>query len=259
VAYYYSGATRPHNEYFTGAALPNPPVFPLVKFSATSAESSNTTSHTLTLPATVAAGDLLLAIFCCDGAPSITWDNTTHGTWTELFESSQGTECTMNVWYKSAAGTEDAGTLAITTGASEKSQMYSAAIGNWDGTAAPAYGTATGTSANPDGPSLNPSGWDAQTNTLWITTYVEDNNADWSAYPAGWSLYRTKLDASDTAHVGFGLAAAHEATDSKDPGTFTTTLSDGWLNATIAIPGTVVGGGGAGIKMHAIYYARRRK
>lgn len=90
--------------------------FPAVQSRTTGASSAAATTHTVTLPATINAGDFLLVAFTCGNAsaPTVTWDNTTAGTWTSIVTAVQGVGNVRGSLYsKVADGTEGSAALSI--------------------------------------------------------------------------------------------------------------------------------------------------
>ena len=76
--------------------------FPQVAATNVSHEPGNETTHTVTLPAGVSTGDLLLVFFATDG--DISFSNLNG--FTELGSQDNGTACSLSVLYKYAAGGE---------------------------------------------------------------------------------------------------------------------------------------------------------
>lgn len=95
-------------------------IIPELRSEATSTEASLTTSHTIDLPADIQAGDLILVIVSFYASFTITWDNTSHGTWIDL-GTYGGLVQGAAYRYKIADGTEAGGSLTITTAASSSS------------------------------------------------------------------------------------------------------------------------------------------
>ena len=67
-------------------------------------------------------------------SPTITWDNSTHGTWAQEYAVSNGTSVLAGLQAKIADGTEDSGTLGITLSASEGFKAFAICIQDWFGT-----------------------------------------------------------------------------------------------------------------------------
>ena len=211
--------------------------FPYVASTATSVAAANTTAPTVSLPPSVDSGDLLIAICAFDGAPSITWDNSTHGTWTEIKTLTNGTAHKSTVYAKVADGTEDAGTLTLTTG-SEQMAAVSYAIKGWYGTLATgleASTGATGTSASVDADSLNPTNWDVE-NTLWMIAGGTDSGTCYTlGSPTGFLSPFAFRCGSAAGNCSVFSAFIHESAASKDPAAFDVATSDDWTAVTLGI------------------------
>jgi hypothetical protein len=210
---------------------------PSIRSQTTSFEDTDVTTHDVALPATVAAGDNLVVFFTIDGAPTITWDNSTHGTWTQIFTDVRGSATKSEGWAKVADGTEDGGTLAVTSSSAEHSVHQSFAVqdvdtGEFPEAAALDQGTS---SANP--PSLNPT-W-AATDTLWFA-FVGWASAiqDASTYPTNYTNGTKLVTTGDLSGVGNAVAQRTTNADSEDPGTFSMTATISLVVATVGIAGT---------------------
>jgi hypothetical protein len=211
-------------------------------------EASNSTSHTITMPATVVAGDLLIAIFFTDGSETITWDNSTLGAWTQMNWSPQiggSASTTMAGYYKTAAGTEGGATITVTTGTTEAATWVVFAIAGWHGTTAPeGTATASGGVTGPD-PASHAASWGAEAN-LWIALSGSDSvdridNTGGLGWPSGYS----NTGETDNAVAGAtNLAwATKEATSPENPAAFTWNGTNQKIALTMAIRPAAVGGG----------------
>jgi hypothetical protein len=211
---------------------------PSIRSQTTSFEDTDVTTHDVVLPATVAAGDNLVVFFTIDGAPTITWDNSTHGTWTQIFTDVRGTATKSEGWAKVADGTEDGGTLAVTSSSAEHSVHQSFSVQDVDGGEFPeAAALDQGTNAaNP--PSLNPT-WDTR-DTLWFA-FVGWASAiqDASTYPTNYTNGTKLVTTGDLSGVGNAVAQRTTNADSEDPGTFSMTATISLVAATVGIAGTV--------------------
>lgn len=213
--------------------------FPSIRSEATGAQTSNTTTHSVALPATVSEGDLLRVAMSFDGNPTVTWDNSTAGTWTLLSAANNGSICKQVNYIKVADGTEGGLTLSVTTSATEQSVYRAVAYTSWGGTlsdVAVSATPATGVSTAPNPPSLT-SGFGA-VDTLWIEVFTVDNGTR-SVTAASANYTNLFSDASGgTAGVVLGSARRELAAATEDPGTATISASDDWIATTIAIRGT---------------------
>lgn len=207
---------------------------------ATSARTVNSTTSAITLPASVATGDLLIGICGLDvGAGA----STSSPTFTELKDET-GTDVWAWIGYlKSPAGGETAVTL---THAAERDNAIGIRIpaAEWHGTTAPEItAVGDGTSANPDPPSISPS-WGAEAGTTFIAVAIMDDSAGAStasAWPTNYTLNQvTSNTATSAASVHIAIRITSSATE--DPGTWTVSPSEHWRTYTIAVRGAVAGG-----------------
>ena len=212
--------------------------FPVVAATNTSTQASST-SHTVNLPASIAAGDLLLIFFGYNNSAD---DVVTPSGWTQFINVSNGGR--FYGYYKVADGGEG-GSVSITSGSAGNSQHNSYRITGYQGT--PEVATATGSSATPDPPNLAPS-WGAA-DTLWVAAAHPVNGAADLTAPTNYGgLIQT---APSTFHVGSATRQLNAA--SENPGTFGGANNSVWETATVAVRPA---GAGAAAKMHN--YRRRR-
>ena len=202
--------------------------------------SSDTTGHSTTAPATVAAGDLLLWCWTNDGSATCTTPVGTDG-FTELWSSNASSTVQAYVWAKIAVGDEDGSSLTATTSASEQaaSKILRVQAGSWSGDLGDiVVGTpVSGILTNADPPALAgmASGdylvvctghWSAPEGTSVVTGYP-------SSYTGG------EINSSDSSTAGAQVAVCYRALESitgEDPGAFTSVNRAAIVN-TIAILG----------------------
>lgn len=209
--------------------------FPAVVTTNSSAENTSTTSHTVNLPASIVAGNLLLIIWQ-SAALGITV--TTPSGWTALGSPvTNGNNIQFIVYYKTASGSEGA-TQAISTNNNTPAAHVSYQISTYQG--APEVATATGTSANPDPPSLSPSwGFDK---TLWLAISDSVRVSTSHSVTGTPSGYTNVVSASEdlggtgTSYRLWTLRKEAQAS-SENPGSFTLSNSLDWCAATLAIHG----------------------
>lgn len=218
--------------------------FPTVSDSNSGADSNAVTSHSLVLPDTIAAGDVCVAVFTVDGSNNtITWDNTTAGAWTALYEN-QSTDPVdsfqASAFKKVMDGTEDSATLSIATASAEQDSWVVFCFAGTEGSINAVQGTvATGSDANPNPPSETAS-WGADDN-LWFVVTSNDSgtNGAISAWPCADN--QGQASGGTGSNVVTGWCTEQDASAANDPGTFTKAGSDGWVAATFAIqPGTSI-------------------
>lgn len=196
---------------------------------------TNSNSWTLTYPANIGSGDLLVVFVASDGGPTITSTG-----FSQLAASGNGAASVVCL-AKSAGGTES-GTFTLSLTASEQGgwRIFRIPVASWyggiplpagDGTAGAGTGGG-GASQNPDPPANNPFGWDVE-DTLWFAACGVDTSRTISVYPLA---DRNTADVSGGANgATLGLCTTESAVASLDPGTFTISASDDWGAVTIGV------------------------
>lgn len=195
------------------------------------------TSHSIVLPATVNAGDRLILIIQSSlpgAAFTYTWDNTTAGTWTQVFNVATADDDRAACFEKIAAGNEDGLTLTITTSGSVASEALAIRVTGAHASAATEAATdATQNSSTHDPPSITPS-WGAA-DTLFIALAMQQGGTrEYSAFPTSYT---------ETGYVNnggnpgacIGYAYRSNNTTSEDPAAFTSSASLRPIVATLAI------------------------
>lgn len=221
--------------------LPSWAAFPTVAAVGSSTTDTAATSHTVALGATPNTGDLLMCIFSTRISGTTTWP----ASWTQLTLDANGTAQWVEVRYKTASG--EGSTISLTTSVGMRSAHMCLIFttGTWSGT--PEKGVAaTGSSANPNPPSLTAS-WGADDN-LWIAYYGAPTNGDTTAYPTTYPDNRTNIRAAGNGGTGVvsGMATLSSNTATSNPGTFTNGNSAAWVANTIVVQ--PAGGGGSTLK-----------
>jgi hypothetical protein len=154
---------------------------PAVQGTNTSGESTDTTTHTVSLPTGVSGGDLLIVFFACDANETVTWP--TADGWSSIFH--QTNNVTLDIGYKIADGTEGS-TITVSTGSIEQSAHISYRITGYDSDRAPEVSTgATGNSTAPNPDSLTPTG--GAKDYLWIAVEGNDNESAATGYPGSYT------------------------------------------------------------------------
>ena len=204
--------------------------FPTLRSSKLSVETSDVTTHDITLPATIENGDLLLVVSAQDGN---SWASFPGG-WTELLNVDHGL-LGFAVYAKVADGTEDASVIQPTTGPLQQSSHIAIAVQAWGGSINDVEGTFnTGTSTTPDPPSHTASSG-GTADRMWIAIGGADegNNSAFSAYPYA-DNNLTQGSANDTG-VAVALCSDELTGVTQNPGTFTIGQSQLWGAGTISI------------------------
>jgi prepilin-type N-terminal cleavage/methylation domain-containing protein len=183
---------------------------------------TDTTSHSITMPGGITAGDLLICIFSVDGAPTCTASSG----WTILGQASNVAVVTQAIFYKVAAGGD---TLTITTSAAEQSSHIVLRI-------AGAGSTITGTPANGSSTNSNPPSHNAGSSQkyLWVATRGGDSTTVPTAIPTNYSS-GTHYAAAGTGGASTSTATRQYEIQTEDPGTWTVATEE-WVCWTLAIP-----------------------
>jgi hypothetical protein len=211
------------NTMFSSGSSGAPAPFPVIASTVTTNGGVASTTITAALPASIAAGDLLMIFIGANGPAA----NFSASGWTTLKNGAIST-ANLGVLYKLATGSEGA-SVVVTSTVSAKLESIAARITGWDGATAPAMSTlATGTSASPNPANLAP-GWTL--NTLWIAAMVDGDIGGVSTWPTSYSLNQTSIiNGESLAMCARNLNAA-----SDDPSAFTIPTSDIWDAITLAI------------------------
>lgn len=182
-------------------------------------------SHTVNLPASIAAGDTLLVFFGHKDAAGATPGFP--GGWTVLGEIEQAggsLACLCPAWRK-ADGTEGATITVTTTNTTRQAHSSLRITGAADPTVtAPttqAGVAATNTNA-PNPPNCNPA---VSKDYLFIAAFVSSAGRITSADPANYthSSQTNGSNSGTTTHAGVGVATRQLTAASDDPAAFTTT------------------------------------
>ena len=170
-------------------------------------------------------GDLMIIMVAADNGPTISFP----APWTELFNTLNNLRFAA-AYYIDTDGV--GGTIEVTLGVSKMSTATIYRISDYSGV--PEVGvSATGSSANPDSPSLSPT-WGSEA-TLWLAVMGYDGaNYSVSSYPANYTDGRNDRDGYST-NAGVGSARRELTADPEDPGTFTLNGSEEWVAQTIAV------------------------
>lgn len=206
-----------------------------VQDTATSLEDAgNVTSHTVTLPANISSGDLLIICFSTDGAPTITWPSGANDAFTEFFNVANGTDNRFAIAYRQANGLEPSTVEVATSGAERSAHISYRITGHIDpATQAPEASTgATGVNSAPNPDSLTPTS--GAKDYLWLATHGHDRDRTTDTFPAD---YAGGISTQGAGAGSAGVAAAerHLNAASENPGAFTINTPDTWVAATVAV------------------------
>lgn len=215
--------------------------FPTVASLTETTVASMTTTHNISLGATVNAGDLLLMIFVgsqvgADQLYTITKPTGFKRIWDRQYDLAAQNRQHVAVFAKKAVGDEDGTTVNVATSASVSAvaHVYRIASGTWFGDlkaiACSPYTQAE--AANPNPASLTVP-WGSADN-LWLAIAAwEDSDFFASAAPTNYTDLTTEI-ADSTEDAVISSARRENAVATEDPGTFTA-ASEKNLALTIGI------------------------
>lgn len=203
--------------------------FPAVQSRASGTSGASAlTSHPITLPAGIVAGDSLLVAFSVDRENTCSTASTD---WVKLGQASYtslGTpQDTQAIFYKASATGSDA--LTITTPSADESTHVSLRISGAQGPFTGSSSISTSSSVNSDPPSHNAG---SAQDYLWVVTRLGATTVA-TAPPTGYSNLQTQANGSSLPSVNTAERQLNAAI--QDPGTFTSP-SGGWVCWTIAVP-----------------------
>jgi hypothetical protein len=199
--------------------------FPQVANTSTGSTAADT-SHSITLPANIVAGNLLMVFFATDGDNTITnW-----GGFTELFSESNGTAASLHVGYKTAVGSD---TLTITTSVSEPGSYACYRITGHSTSQIPEVSTGQWgiNDINPNPDSLTPTG--GAKDYLWIAVEGNDDKDTVAAWPLPDNNLEATGGSNGDCNIGVCSDELNQAT--LDPGTFTLDNAEQWVACTVAV------------------------
>lgn len=204
--------------------------FPVVQ-TKTGGGSAGSTSHPVTLPSGVTAGDLLVVWFGFRSNPTATGS----AGWTKLGQASLSTTISFAVFYKVATGSD---ALTITTTTSQRSTHESYRITGASGTVA-FSAASSAVAANPNPPSLTPAG--GAKDYLWFASATATaGTTSASAAPTNYTNLTNQVSGSGTGCAVY-IAERNLNATSEDPGAFTA-ASTSYVAYTLAVEPAGSGG-----------------
>lgn len=209
--------------------------FPVIAATAVSTDVVTNTTHVISLPAAIAAGDLLLVAFygsATDGVPHAAATG-----WTVIGDNPVTDNVGhLTVMYRVADGMEGA-TVSATTDLAEDVAGCAYRITGQHTVTTPYInvGPPRGVSLNPDPALLTPP-WDLEDTTYIAIAGADSSLVDFTVYPTNYDTAQITT-ATHTSGGGACAMAARDYTSlSDDPGTFTIDTSNvRWLSFTVAI------------------------
>lgn len=214
--------------------------FPQVATSASSTETSDTTSHTISLPASIASGDLLVAVITVDASPSVTFTG-----WTKFGDTDDiqdGTNQAGTMWWKDATGSEGSTDSFTTSAAQESAHCCYRITGAADPSVDPptitiASEIINSTTHNP--PSHTPGG--GAKDYMWIAGVCSDSATTASSYPTNYDSNQVTIAGPNTpGSAGTSVATDEVNAASENPAAYTMSRIDSGFPFTVAVwPSTV--------------------
>jgi hypothetical protein len=207
---------------------------PVVSGITTSSDANGQAAITVTMPATIAANDLIVVLIC-----ALTHESTVtpNGSWTLL--STQSNTRNVALWLN-AVGNEDGTSVAVATMNSTAVSANAAFIvtGHADPAVSPPVSSTkandAGASTTPDPPSFSPTYGSRE--YLWIAWACVDQDPTTSAYPTGYADNQTRYTYTSANFETTTFATKVATATSDDPSTFTMSESQFWSARTLAIP-----------------------
>ncbi len=211
------------------------PSYPTIAGTNSSFNNSDVTSHTVNLPSSISAGDLLIVLAEFDGNPTVTWP----AGWVSLFSDSSSITDRFQGRYRIANGSEGATINLLTTGNAQQSVHQSFRITGYTGTpeVSAAAKDTLGTLTTPNSTNLTPS-WGSQP-TLWISAVGRGNGTSaTNGYPSNYTNGTTTQTLTGLAGGSIDTARRNLTAASEDPGNFTLAFGQVWVAFTIAVQGS---------------------
>lgn len=209
-------------------------MLPSVVNTQTSFSATDAASQTITLPGSIVAGNLLVAICAVDGSRNATLAMTG---WT-LVAKAQGLfttlVATLGVFTKTAVAGEANPTLTIGAAENHASVVYQ--VSDWSGTLADVVGTidTSSTTTPPDPPALTPAA--GLQDYLWLAIAAGANGPIATGGPTGFSAVIGVASGTAAANVSIQTAYLAQANTTMDPSVFT---GGTFVDANYGIPATV--------------------
>ncbi len=207
------------DSYKFGGAPP-PASLAIVTSTAYTNGDSQSTSHSVTLPSSIASGNLLLLICGINGTPTVT----DPAGWTVTLSAANGD--TWRIYSKIATGSEGS-TVSVSLSSAQRMGCANYQIsGNRNGTSSSEIevsSTVDANTATPDPPSLSPS-WGSAENLWFAISFTSDTNSTLSSNPTNYSLGQISgFNGTGSGGAGTGAAVAVRllTATSEDPGVFT--------------------------------------
>ena len=188
---------------------------------------SDTRSHAITLPGSIAAGNRLFVVFSCDQeVGSIKIDEAASGTgWEQQDFQANGVSLSAAAFTKVADGGD---ALTLLTQSTQQSSHVSLRI---EAANRVAFASAQGSSTNSDPPNLSLTDGSPTPEVLWVATRSGDAAVVATVAPSGYANLQTQTGGASGASTNTAEKTA--TLISENPGTFTSTTEQ-WICYTVA-------------------------
>jgi hypothetical protein len=210
--------------------------FPQIVGTALSFRNSNSTSDSVTLPGSIASGDLIIVFHMKDGVGTNT--RTFPSPWVEIRDAVvSGGTASIGVAYLIASGGETSVTVTTTKNERFTAIAIRISAASWHGTTPPEISSgAVGASANPNPDSVTAS-WGSADN-LFIAFFGQDNGSTVSSWPTNYDSNQLSTWANNNGgSSAHGAIATDEvASATQNPGTFTMTSEQWWAGTVVVRP-----------------------
>jgi hypothetical protein len=197
------------------------------------------TNKVCNLPASIAAGDLLLLMIRTAGADTHStpsgWDGSIF-----LNDASDGSDDTTSLFYKQSASGSEGSTVTVNGTASLKFAALSWRISGHDPAITPQTSTvATGASTTPDPTTCTPTGGAKDYLWLWLGGWEGEQTSPPASNPTNYSTDKIGANSgtASTVETNCRLASASRQLNaaSEDAGSWTISVSDNWSAWLLAV------------------------
>lgn len=208
---------------------------PTVASTTTKVEATDVTSGSITAPATVDAGDLLIIWWAHDALAGTV---TPPSGWTELVPDAADSASQVGgaIWVKDAAGDEGGASITWSWTTAQTYTAICARVTGWGNATLADVEVSTkaeGASTAPDASALTPALGSAD--YLWLTSEFNDSSRYASVFPYA----SNNVSANTAPTVGNGLSICTTTSvpgTTLDAGAWTLTASEQWLAYTVSVP-----------------------
>jgi len=226
-AYAYGGlnSSTSGEAYLCGSLIPSVLSVTLSSFD------SYETIHSISMPASVNVGDLLLCLIVNDGSAAVV----TPDGWSGLATTAYSSYVRFGIYAKVAAGTEGGTTVDFETEGYKAGAAQVYRIGDWYGSldGIEVSEAATGYDYSPNPPSLTAS-LGAHRN-LWIACYGGDDRDASDGYPTDYTDFIWNAPPYISYPACCGSARRHLTSNVQDPSTFHRSDDEQWVAFTIVV------------------------